>query len=209
MTHMIRPYIEEVNLAELARRIPKQTAPPKKEETPMQITSQENFWEIKGAVYRSETGIVRLGKQLLLNGEARTQDEWVQYSLEARAKGLLYTSDFPLLYSAIRAVENSDAPEKEEIRNFLKETARAKWLMTSTRLRYNPSGLDEIIHNFKMPDEYTERVALVGPDRIIERGDAEVCKALLGTDDIQEISDVFQWLNETPTYLWRLNKRYK
>ena len=32
-------------------------------------------------------------------------------------------------------------------------------------------------------------------------------ETLLGTRNKQEVIDVFSWLNETPTYLWRLNSR--
>jgi len=49
---------------------------------------------------------------------------------------------------------------------------------------------------------------LVGKDGWIKDiSDKEVLTAIFGTEDIKKINEVFQWINQTNAYLWRLNSK--
>ena len=80
--------------------------------------------------------------------------------------------------------------------------------MTLTRIKYNLQGLDEVIHNYKMDDEYTIQANFIGKDEYIKNSqDKTYLKALLGTDNAQEINRVFQKISQKHGYISRLNSK--
>src|SRR3989344_201617 len=205
-----------------------------KEETRVQsptvnVRSNADAWSISGVEYRNGVYTVDLAKSLLDGRNSRQQAEWIDYSQEAIAKGEFYTPDYPLFYGTVRALfrakdEPAKLQEAEEAKKFLQDTSRARWLMTLTRIKYQPQvnllkraifgrraifGVEDIIvHNYGMPDSYEEKTNFIGANRLIKDvASPASCKALLGTGNIKEIKDVFQWLNGTDTYLWRVNGR--
>ena len=201
-----------------------------KEETRVQPTTvnvrgNADAWSISGVEYRNGVYTVDLAKSLLDGRNSRRQDEWVDYSKEAIAKGEFYTPDYPLFYGTVRALfKAKDEPAKlqevEKAKKFLQDTSRANWLMTLTRIKYQPQvnllkraiyGVEDIIvHNYGMSDSYEEKTNFIGADGLIKDvASPASCKALLGTGDIKEIRDVFQWLNGADTYLYRINSKPK
>ena len=177
-----------------------------------QVNHMNDCWSISGVGYRNRIHTVDLAKSLLDNGSAKTQDDWASYSEASISQNGFRTPDYPLLYGIVKAIymgrnDSTKAQEIGEAQKFLKDTSRAKWLMTLTRISYKSRGNDVVIHNFGTRDTYEELSDFIGPDGFITAASASPCKALLGTDDIQEIKDVFQWLNGTNTYLWRVNSK--
>ena len=130
---MLRPYIEKEDLVEIAKSIPKETTPPAPSTAqtstpastptpPTIITPSSAFWTIENVQYRGKIIPVKLSKSLLDNRAARTQDEYIEYSLEAMKKGEFYTGSMPLQHAIFTAVHKSpESQEKEEIRAFLKK----------------------------------------------------------------------------------------
>ncbi len=169
------------------------------------IQSIDDYWQIQGVNYMNEIKTINLAQQLLPN---MTQDKHAEYREQAISKGEFYTGDMPLYHAVFTALFNQkDKPESEQARQFIKKSMREKWLMTLTRIAYQPRGKDKIIHNYNTKDEYSLEENIVGEDRFIEDADRSALKALLGTDNIQEIKDIYNWINGTDTYIWRINSK--
>ncbi len=177
------------------------------------ISTIGDYWQVSGVNYRNGVHTVDLAKTLLENGNAKTQNDWASYSESALAQNEFRTPDYPLFYGLVKALysakdDSTKAQEVEEAKKFLKDTSRAKWLMTLTRIDYQPNGEDIITHNFGTREKYEEKTDFVGLDGLLtDKATPASCKSLLGSDNVQEISDVFQWLNGTNTYIWRVNSR--
>nr|AQS34944.1 hypothetical protein [uncultured archaeon] len=197
---------------------PKQVAQPKiipTKPTIGNIQSSDDFWSISGVQYRDGIYTVDLMKNLLDEGKARTQDQWVEYSTEAQKTGEFYVSDYPLFYQTLRTVFSSKDDSKmkdqaEEIKTTLKGLSRNHWLTTLTRISYHPKGEDVVIHNYGMDDQYKINQKFVGKNGWIkELKNKDTYSALLGTDKISEINETFQWLNGTDAYIFRINEKPK
>jgi hypothetical protein len=208
---ILRPYLRpEPDLVALAQTIKKQdpivNPPVPPAVIPVTVQNNAECWSIDGVSYRDNFYVADLGKKLLEDGAEHTQYEWAERAEEAMPKGGLYTPDYPLFYGIVKAAKTAGL---EDVRKFLRDTSRANRLMTLTRIQYQPSGEDIIIHNFGTRDRYYEQVQFVGEDGQINSSDAALpYQKLLGTDDnTQEILDVFKWLNGTDTYIFRVNVR--
>ena len=215
---MLKPRIEKGDILKAIEKLPNKqrtSTSKRKEETPAEpvvtlptspITSQGEFWTIPNVVYRGRTEPYDLSKTLLSNGVAKTQDEWAQHYEIAKPRGEFHAMDFPLFYGILKSLKEQNA---EEARKFLQEQARAKWLMTITRIRYAPIGLDEIMHNYKTKDQYKKQVDFITPDELIKNTKKpESYQALLDTQDsVKQINSVFKWLNKTDTYAWKINEK--
>jgi len=171
-----------------------------------------DFWSIPNVLYRGKSHTVELYSGGVL--EARTPDEWAKHYGSAKPAGEFHAPDFPLFYGVLKALYNSkdDSSKKvevEEAKNFLRQSSRNNWLTTLTRIKHNPKGMDEVIHNYGTSDSYKNKVKFIGPDGEITAVDGgRACKVLLGTsDDVQKIGSIYQWLNDTPTYIWRVNNK--
>ncbi len=177
------------------------------------ISTIGDYWQVSGVNYRNGIHTVDLAKTLLDNGNAKTQDEWASYSESALTQNEFRAPDYPLFYGLVKALysakdNSTKAQEVEEAKKFLKDTSRARWLMTLTRIDYQPIGEDIITHNFGTREKYEEKTDFVGLDGLLtDKATPASCKALLGSDNVQEISDVFQWLNGTNTYILRVNSK--
>lgn len=175
------------------------------------VQSTTGFWRIQGVHYRDSTIDVDLAKHLLDGGNAKTQDEWIAYSKEAQAKNEFYTGDMPLQHAAFTATYKlEEGAMKEEIRAFVKKHMFERFLLTTTRIQYQPQGSmeDFITHNRAMSDEYVVKENFVFPDEWIEESTRPSnYKALLGVEDLKEINSVYHWLTGKRAYLWRVNGR--
>ena len=219
MNHEIKPLVpvNPEGLDEIAEALLNETPP--EEDTCLADTNVQNnqdFWRIGSVQYRNGIYVVDLAKSLLDNGNTRTQDDWAKHYESAIGRNEFHTPNYPLLYGLVKALYNArDKPAQKnnvaETSSFLKDKSRAHWLMTLTRVRYQPQGNDVVIHNYGTRDKYEEQVDFIGPDERIE-GTAKplACQRLLGTNDsVQNINNLFNWLNGTDIYIWRVNKKPK
>lgn len=175
-----------------------------------------NFWTIPNVKYRNEIYTVDLRKQLLDNGNSKTQEKWAEYSRQAQKNNGFYTGDFPLYHAIFTTLYKSkDGNQKnriEEIRQFIKQQMINKWLMTLTRIRYAPKNQkDKVIHNYDMPDQYAVEIdSFIGPDGFIKNTSnvKAPLHALLDTQqDTKEINSVYKWLTGADAYIWRLKSK--
>ena len=180
------------------------------------VSTNAEFWTIPNVSYRGISTSVEVLKSLLDNKKCRTQDDWASYSEQARTNGDFYVPDYPLFYATLEKMfdlrDSIDYKQQvEEMRTTLQSLSRANWLMTLTRVQYSPKGKDNIIHNYGLGDKYELQESFVGEDGELPAKSSEnVYQSFLGTgNSVNKIKDVFQWLNETPTYIWRLNSKPK
>jgi hypothetical protein len=175
------------------------------------LQSNSGFWTIENVPYRNQLLQVDLLKELLDNGNAKTQDKWSKYSKMAKRSGDFYVGDFPLYHSLFASLYNlKDKSNIEEIRSFLQKQFKEKWLTTLTKIKYNPKGNDEIIHNYNLADEYSFHDSFIGPDEYVKDSNNKTnYKSLLGSDNLQEINSVYKWITEKDAYLWRINSKPK
>ena len=172
------------------------------------IQSTKDYWQIPEVEYKGETSIYDLAKTLLDNGNAKTQDKWAEHRKIAEPKGYFYLADMPLYHAIFTAAfKQPNSNQKEEIRRFIQEQIRSKYPITLTRIQYTPKGKDKIIHNFGTNEQYDLEEYIAGPDRKIESEDRNALNALLGTDNINEINEVYNWINNKPIYIWRVNEK--
>ena len=115
-----------------------------------------------------------------------------------------------LNHATFDAVVRAHEEHPEEFENtikFLKGAIRG-YLITLSRTRYTPKGqLDQAIHDFGMPTQYSIEANLVGPDRWTEQADSEAVRAVLGNGNIGEVNDVYQGINDTNMYIVRWNSK--
>ena len=197
--------------------IPKQLTPETK--TPINanpnfsLEDKVGFFRATGVQYRNGIYQVDLLKSLLNDGSSKTQDEWIEFSKGAIGKDGFRLGDFPIHYALFNALyQNRTNPKYqqdiEQAKEFIKKQMFEKWLMTSTRTIYSQSGKDLVIHNHGLPDVYTLQEDIMGPDEwITKTSNKTPYQALLGSDDVNQINNVFNWITDKNSYLWRVNSK--
>ena len=160
---------------------------------------------VPGVNYRGKTGTYRLFEQMT---PAMTQDKLAElYEIE-KQKGNPHLTDAPLIWAiSTRSYDlrNENPEEAERLRQLLKKGFR-QYPNTLTRVIYNPSEEDKIIHNYNTSGEYSIDANVVGLDGQMESiSDKNVLESLLGTKDVIKINEVSQWVNGTNSFIWRLN----
>ena len=173
-------------------------------------------YRITGIQYRNGIYTVNLFKELLTY---QTQDQHAEHRKQVIANNTneFYTPSYPEFHSVISTLEqnkdNSQYKDKiEEVRQFLKQQMLDKWLITLTRIQYNPEDQkDKVIHNYNQQDSYKiELDSFIGPDGYItDQNVTNVIiplQALLDTkQSLQEINSIYKWLTDRNGYIYRLN----
>ena len=169
----------------------------------------EGFFVVPGVVDRGETGTYRVFENMT---SSMTQDQLSELYETKNQKGNPHPVDSVLHFAiplAAYNLKNESPNEAEKLRQFLRQGFR-QFPNTLTRAIYNPSGKDKIVHNHGTSDEYSSDAEIVGPDGLIAKiPDKKILESLLGTDDIDKINEVSNWINGTNSYLWRLNSKPK
>ena len=162
----------------------------------------QDFWTIP---LNQNKKIIQIDllKTLLDNKTSRTQEQWSEYTRNNE----FGVASMPLYHALFKSLYQGNHPNKEEIRLFLKKSIRNNYLQTLTRIEYNPKPKDKVIHNYRLNSQYQVLENIIGPDRNITKDDSFALKALIEDDKINEINKVYKWLNETDTYLLRVNSR--
>ncbi|MFC1682290.1 hypothetical protein ACFL0X_01595 [Nanoarchaeota archaeon] len=175
---------------------------------PLEIRSQGDCWTISGVLYKGQPHTVDLLKQRLDHGANKTQAEWAEYSKQARGNKDFSVGDFPLYHALFRALyEQKDNPKTNEIRDFLEKSFVDYWLMTLTRLKYQP-GTDETVHDFGLASQYSISQDIAGPHEWVKDSQTpEVYQAILGDNDLQRIQDIYHWITKKDARLLRLNEK--
>ncbi|MDP3734254.1 MAG: hypothetical protein Q8R37_03415 [Nanoarchaeota archaeon] len=147
-------------------------------------------------------------------GEHR-QDDWIELTRNEEWKlpsGLVY-------YASLAALHyNQNHPDKKQknlivqCREMHAQDFEERWMMTSTRIIYTPHGKDTIIHDYGSLQPQEINVDLIGESgKFIHKnsGLENEIKALLGTNDLEEVEQVYKALTGREPRLWRLDSRRK
>ena len=176
-------------------------------ESPILNWESEKRFLVSDVAYRGEAGTYRLFEQMT---PAMNQEKFAELYEQEKQKGNPVPTDAPLIWTiATRGYEfkNQNPENSERLRQFLRQSFR-RYPNTLTRIAYEPSEKDKIIHNYKTSDEYSIDTEVVGPDDFVQNiSDKKVLESLLGTQDIARINEVSQWVNGTNGYLWRSNSK--
>ena len=122
------------------------------------IQTLGDSWTIPAVQYRGRTEPYSLANTLLDDGIKRTQEQWAERAVTYMQKGKgHYSPDLPLAHGIFsRVYEIKDVPENRkqalDIRDFLNKASN-KWISTLTRISYQPTGKDFIIHNYNVPNK--------------------------------------------------------
>ena len=181
------------------------------------LEDRADFWRFSSINYRNNVYTVELKKELLDSRNSKTQDEWIDYSKQAKSRNDFHIADFPL-YFAIKnfLYANKDDPafknKIKEVKEFMKKQMFDHWLMTSTRIAYNPKNEKDIVtHNYNMPDQYSlELDSFIGNDCLITDKKAvnveDPLRALFDTNkSANKINQIYKWLTDVDAYLYRVN----
>ena len=140
-----------------------------------------------------------------------TQDKHLEHAKQAIKNDQPYIRDAPFYHSiSVSAYRNKDNPNYkdavEKFRVFLQESI-SKWLLTLSRVRYKADGKDLVIHNYGLQDKLEVQQDIVGPDGFITQTNPQKeLNAVLGSNDINEIDKVYNWITGKNFYLYRVNK---
>ena len=163
----------------------------------------DNAWTIEGVNYRGQIVPVNLSRKLL---PAMNLSQMSAHAKKAMKKGEPYAANAQLVYAiAKRAMEQGN----RDVQKFMREAIFNQLPNTLSVVRYAPEGrIDTIVHNPGLSNKYSTKVDFVASDELVRgskrRNDY---KALLGTDNPDEVADVFGWVTEKDTYSWRVNSK--
>lgn len=135
-----------------------------------------------------------------------TQDRLADFYEQEKQKGNPLPTNSRQVFGVMQDAFNSG---NNELKNFLYNSVRNKFLLTLSRPVYNPAGQDdEIIHNYRTSDAYSISGNFVGPDCLIKNiSDKRVLEASLGTSDTGKIDETANYINKTPMHLWRVDAK--
>ncbi len=147
-------------------------------------------------------------KKLLDNGNQHTQDEWAE---------LLQNQEFQLpstrIYHATCSMlyqhkDDTQSGLVKKIRAKFKKDFKDYWMTTSTRIQYNQSDPDKVLHDYKIAGETSLDMTFVGPDGYVADNSFEdEMEALFDARDGAEMDAIYSWISGKKSYLWRLNSR--
>ena len=183
--------------------------------TDFSLEDLTDFYRINGVNYRNEAYQVDLKKDLLENKAQKTQDEWIGYTKNAMQNNEFYVGDMPLYHSLFQTLfKNKDNAQFkdniEEARKFLHKMCKSDWFVTLSRIKYKTQGKDIITHNYGLQDKIEIQEDIIGDDGFISQlNPQKELKAVLGSDNINKINQVYNWISEKEAYIWRLNDKPK
>jgi len=144
----------------------------------------------------------------------KNQEKHADRALNAKKDDFIAASA-PLVYSVCKTLnQNKDSKQKSLVEKARKSLNKIigpgkPWIHTLSRAVYKTRGLDEVIHDYKQKKQYSKQAKLVGPDDYITKQETQAestIKAVFDTNDsMQEINNVFQWITDKNSYVYRIN----
>ena len=206
----------EARLAAKGKKKPaKQPIPPAPTHQPpppvgsgFSIESWADTYRISGVVIDGNEHVVDLDKNLLDGGKSHTQDEWVVLTKKLPS-AKQYNAIILSLYANKDHVNSQQRALIEEAKEMLKQDFVKHYMMTSTRVAYQPTGKDKITHDFGYASMQVINDDIVGPHAWINpaSGLEKPISAILGTDNLAEVEQAYEWLSGKKPYLWRVNEK--
>ena len=161
-------------------------------------------------------------EELFDNGKSYTQDDFVKFTLQpAYAQQGLRLAPGPLYHASIadvleyatKATGQQKILAGKLISLFKKDfnPENLNYMMTCSRLVYMPAGQkDKVVHGYGYPDPVEEVLDFVGPSglEITDKSNLEnEIEALLGTQNLERVHQVYETLTGKKPKLWRLSSK--
>ncbi|MEK6926954.1 MAG: hypothetical protein AABX11_00830 [Nanoarchaeota archaeon] len=163
------------------------------------IVNPASTWTIEGVNYHGKIIPVTLSRELL---PPMNLSQMQAHAREAKKTGEPYSANAPLVFAiAKRAMKLRHI----EIKNFMRSAFFYIFPNTLSVVRYTPARrLDSIVHNPDLSNQYSSKLDFVAPDEFV-RGSKrrKDYQALLGTNNPDEVADVFGWLTGKKAYAFK------
>ena len=188
-------------------------------------------YRINGVKLRDSVYTIDLKNELLVNGESKTQDEWVAFKKQS-GKDDFVPADAPTYHAVCAALYDNRDNKKyhdviEKAKQFLAEQFEKHWLATLSRVRYHPQApqsilkrakniltgqqqtaptLDEVIHDYGSTKQVTTSDAVAGPQNYLSQipNASTYCEAIIEDKDAAHVNAIYKWITGKDTFAWRL-----
>lgn len=153
-------------------------------------------------------------KGLLDNGASRTQQEWMELT-KTKEEKLASAVDYTASLIALFKNKDHHDPAQQNLIGRMREMfrqdfdPRKPYLQTSTRVQYNTSGMDVVWHDWRYSTQTEKHIDMVGPGGFINinSGFGSIVDALVGTPNLLDVEEAYEWASGKKPYLWRINSR--
>jgi len=165
------------------------------------VFPSEEYFEISGVNYRGDTNTYRLYTKMT---PPMNQDKLAEFYEKEKKEGNPRPMDSILHFSIFdSAVKSGDS----DLMNFI-QSGLKKYPNTLSRIIYNPSQKDKIMHNYGTSDYYSLMGDIAGEDNWIDKlKDKKSLELLTGIKDINKLNKISLGINNTPMYIWRVNSK--
>jgi hypothetical protein len=177
------------------------------------IQELEDRYRLRNVNYDGGIYVVDWSKQLLLDKALHDQYTWLQFTQSPSWK--LPSSQ--LVHATLLALynnrENPNRVQKDLSRKVIDEIFLADFKenlpFTSTIVRYMPKGNDEIIHDYCYRTQNRIDTQMAGKEGLINEASGFEWKinALLGTRNLAEVEQVYEWLSGKKPFLWQMDQK--
>lgn len=180
-------------------------------ESPVFIWQAEKRFIIPNVFYNGEIKTYRLFERMT---PEMSRDSLAEFYEIEKTKGNPVPANAPLIWAIVtRVYELSPNNQEltERLRIFLRDSFRGySNTLSEIIYNYNGSGEDQIIHNYGTSDEFSTFQNVVGSNGWVhEILDKKFLELILDTRDLDRIDAISRWINNTNSYLWRLNSKPK
>ncbi|MBI4017053.1 MAG: hypothetical protein HY363_05165 [Candidatus Aenigmarchaeota archaeon] len=170
------------------------------------IKELKDRYVLQNVPYQGALRTVSWSRRLLDKGSEHTQDEWnvvLQGSEWKLPDATLYHATLAALYQHKDGLENELV---EKIRLFFCKHFEKHYLMTGSRVMYKRRGNDTVKHHLSGDEK---QVCMVGADGWVnaQSGFEDSIDAVVGTRDLLEVENVYEWISGKKAYLWRINNK--
>jgi len=170
------------------------------------ITEKPTSYTIDGIVCAKNVYSLSLLNQPLEQCKRKDPREWLSYN-QANLKDYLVVSS-RLQFCMLRTLyENREGPFKDLIEKMKKQLFTPiihEGVATSTRINYSITSIDEVIHDYGLPQKEVVPVPLKGNSAWLNGMDKSIAQALLGCE-CREAYLVTTWISGKFAFLCRQN----
>ena len=159
-----------------------------------QVQEEADRFVVRNVPYRNSFYRVEWSKELLENGSAYAQDEWLDLVVKTDWK----IPDISLVYATLDALysakeTNEQNLPSENLRKLFAQDVCTGVMVTSSRVLYDNQGFDTIVHSYCYRNKKEVNTHISGEHIKDAESCAELSEALFGTKDYDYVAQVFQW----------------
>jgi len=164
---------------------------------------ESGLWTMTNVFYRGNYSTFQIYENLTDRMNAQQMSD--EYNKQ-KPLGNPYPANSLIIFSIADVAQKS---KNKTLINFLHDSFRYKFPHAFSEIVYYPSGHGRVIHNFGTQDEfYLNGKNLIGHDDWIENlENYDILRLVSGTKNIEDLNKRSQSINQTPTYLMRINSK--